>query len=288
MDLKVPETPGWLRTPRRIAHRVYVETQHDNIAIVAAGVAFYGVLAILPALFIAVSLYGLFTDPGEVERQLDALLGVFPGASAQILGTQMQSVAQTSSAGLSIGFAVSLAALAWTVSNATRALVRGVKIAYDQEEQKSILERRAVAIGVTLATIVGGLLALAVVAAVPVWLRRFDPTDSIVTFGNFRWLLVGAGFAAIAGLMYRFAPPRRPEGWRSVVPGTAVATVVWTVASIGFSVYVSSFGRYNEVYGTLGAAVVLLLWFWITSLAILLGAEMNEVLMVDRETSPSP
>jgi len=282
MEWKAPVTPAWLRTPRRIAHEFYTETQHDNITIVAAGVAFYAVLAILPALFISVSLYGLFTDPSEVERQLDALLAVFPGVSAEILDTQMRSIAQASSASLSIGFVASLAALAWTVSNATRALVRGVKIAYDQEEEKSILERRDVAIGATLATIVAGLLALAVIAAVPVWLSRFDPTDAVVTFGNFRWLLIGAGFAAIAGLLYRYAPPNRPDGWRSIVPGVAVATVIWTVASIGFSVYVSSFSRYNEIYGTLGAAVVLLLWFWFTSLAILLGAELNEVLVIQR------
>lgn len=286
MDLKVPETPTWLRTPRRIAHRLYVETQHDNLAIVAAGVAFYSVLAVLPALLIAVSLYGLFTDPAEIERQLDALLDVFPGASAQILEAQMRSIAAASTTSLSIGFATSLAALAWTVSNATRALVRGVKIAYDQEEEKSVLERRHVAVGVTIAAIVIGIVALAIIAAVPVWLSRFDPTESVVTFGNFRWLLVGAGFAAIAGLLYRFAPPRRPDGWRAVAPGIALATVVWTVASIGFSLYVSSFGRYNETYGTLGAAVVLLLWFWFTSLAIILGAELNEVLVVDPQGDP--
>jgi membrane protein len=284
MDLKAPEIPPWLRTPRRIAHRVYVEVQHDSIAIVAAGVAFYAVLAVLPALFIAVSLYGLFTDPGEVERQLDALLAVLPGTTAQIFDDQMRSIAETSNASLSVGFAVSLAALAWTVSNGTRALVRGVKIAYDQEEQKSRLERRDVAIGITLAAIVIGLLALAIIAAVPVWLNQFDPTDSIVTFGNFRWLLVGAGFATIAGLLYRYAPPERPGGWRSVMPGVVVAATVWTVASIGFSIYVSSFGSYNETYGTLGAAVVLLLWFWFTSLAILLGAELNETLATDRQT----
>lgn len=282
MEWKAPVTPAWLRTPRRIAHNFYTETQHDNITIVAAGVAFYAVLAILPALFITVSLYGLFTDPSEVERQLDAVLEVLPGASEQILDTQMRSIAQASSASLSIGFAVSLAALAWTVSNATRALVRGVKIAYDQEEAKSILERRDVAIGATLATIAAGLLALAIIAAVPVWLSRFDPTDAVVTFGNFRWLLLGAGFAAVAGLLFRYSPPNRPDGWRSVVPGVVVATAIWTAASIGFSAYVSSFGRYNEIYGTLGAAVVLLLWFWFTSLAILLGAELNEVLVIHR------
>jgi membrane protein len=267
---------------RRVIHEMRRESQHDNVTIVAAGVAFYAVLAILPALFIAVSLYGLFTDVGEAERQIEAVLNVFPGSAAQIIDTQMRTIANASHANLSFGFVVSLALFAWTVSNATRAVVRGVKIAYDQEEERSFLETRVVAVGVSIAAIVVTLIALAVIAAIPIWLQRFDPTDGIVTFGNFRWALVGAGFALVTGLLYRFAPPSSPEGWRTIIPGTIFATTMWTATSIGFSVYVSSLGRYNETYGTLGAAVVLLLWFWFTFLAMLLGAELNEILILEQ------
>jgi membrane protein len=279
-----PSLSSWSEKPRRIFRRVRSETQRDNIVLVAAGVSFYAVLATIPALVIAVSLYGLFTDVDEAERQIEAVLKVLPGSGAQIVETQMRSIARTSPASLSIGFAVSLGAFAWTVSNATRAIVRGVKIAYDQENEKSLLERRDVALLATVVAIVALLAALAVVAAVPIWLQRFDPTDAIVTFGNFRWVLVGAVFALVAGVLYRYAPPQPPRGLGNVVPGILVATAIWTVVSIGFSIYVSSFGRYNDVYGTLGAAVVLLLWFWFTSIAILLGAELNESLVLDRRT----
>jgi len=278
MDIREPDVPSWTARPRQILLQIRDEARSDNIVLVAAGVAFYAVLAIIPALVIAVSLYGLFTDLDEAERQIEAVLEVLPGSASQIIETQMRSIARTSPASLSISFVVSLVAFAWTVSNATRAIVRGVKIAYDQEDEQSLLERRVVALGATVVGIVSMLFALALVAAVPIWLQRFDPTDAIVTFGNFRWILVGAIFAVLAGLLYRYAPPRRPSGWGSVIPGMLAATTIWTVASIGFSVYVSSFGRYNETYGTLGAAVVLLLWFWFTSLAILLGAEVNEAL----------
>ncbi|MGB5730145.1 MAG: YihY/virulence factor BrkB family protein [Acidimicrobiia bacterium] len=284
MDLRAPNIPHWLGRPRRLFRHIRDESRRDNIVLVAAGVAFYAVLAIIPALVIAVSLYGLFTDSDEAERQIEAVLEVLPGSSSQIVETQMRSIAGTSPASLSIGFVVSLVAFAWTVSNATRAIVRGVKIAYDQEDEQSLLERRDIALGATIVGIVSMLAALALVAAVPIWLRRFDPTDAIVTFGNFRWVLVGAMFALLAGLLYRYAPPQRPKGWSDVFPGTLAATLIWTVASIGFSIYVSSFGRYNETYGTLGAAVVLLLWFWFTSLAILVGAELNEALVLDRRT----
>jgi membrane protein len=269
----------------QVLRDVRVETRHDHVTIVAAGIAFFAMLAVLPALVIAVSLYGLFTDLSEAERQIDAVLKVFPGSAAEIIDTQMRTIANASHTNLSFGFALSLLLFVWTVSNATRALVRGVKIAYDQEEERSILEGRAVAIGVTVAAIVITLIALSIIAAVPIWLQRFDPTDAIVTFGNLRWVLIGTGFALMTGLLYRFAPPDRPSGWRSIVPGAIFATAMWTVTSIGFSVYVSSFGRYNETYGTLGAAVVLLLWFWFTFLAILVGAELNEALMLEQHAA---
>jgi membrane protein len=287
MDLRKPESPPWLDRPILFLREMRVEIRRDNIVLVAAGVSFYAVLAVLPALVIAVSLYGLFTDLDEAGRQIEAVLRVMPGSASQIIETQMRTIAGSSRPSLSIGFVVSLAAFAWTVSNATRAIVRGVKIAYDQENEQSILERRDIAVSVTVVGIVSMLVALALIAAVPVWLRRFDPTHAIVTFGNFRWVLVGGLFAVLAGLLYRFAPPRRPPHWRAVFPGTLAATVIWTVTSIGFSVYVSSFGRYNQTYGTLGAAVVLLLWFWFTSLAILVGAELNEVIDRSRGRSDS-
>lgn len=285
MDLSTRNAPSWFQHWLRIGHEMRVEARRDSIALVAAGVAFYAVLAVLPALFIAISLYGLFTDVGEAERQIDAVLKVFPGSAAQIIDTQMRSIAAASHASLSVGFFISLAVFTWTVSNATRAIVRGVKIAYDQEDGQSVLEGRAVAVGITVSAIAITLFALAIIAAVPIWLQRFDPTQAIVTFGNFRWLLVGAGFALVVGLLYRYAPPRRPDGWHTVLPGTAFATAMWTATSIGFSIYVSSLGRYNETYGTLGAAVVLLLWFWFTTLAILLGAELNEALILEHDST---
>jgi membrane protein len=278
-----PKARYWLA----IANDVRIETRHDNVVIVAAGVAFYAVLAILPALFLLLSIYGLFTDLDQAERQIDALLDVLPGSTMATLGGQMRSIAAASHASLNFGFAASVAALAWTVSNATRALVRAIKIAYDQETEQSILENRVVAIALSLGVIIALITSLAFIAAVPVILARFDPTHVIVTFGNLRWLLIGCGVLFGIGLLYRYAPPRRPQGWRSVMPGAVMATLLWTASSLGFSIYVSSFGNYNETYGTLGAAVVLLLWFWFTALAIILGAEFNEALIKRPDDGPS-
>ena len=272
-------TLSW-RSWANVARAVWREMRVDNVTLLAAGVAFYSVLALLPALIIAVSVYGIFTTTAEAERQIDALLEVLPEATARTLATQIRPIVGFSATGLSLGVLVSVAALLWTTSNVTRAIVRAVVVAYDQEELKSPLERRPIVLTLTLLVILGGLLTLAFIAAIPVWLARFDPTDAIVTFGNLRWLLIAVLMVGGTALLYRYAPPRRPGGWLAVLPGSVVATVIWTLASLGFSTYVGSFGRYNQTYGVLGAAVILLLWFWLTALAVIVGAELNEVLEV--------
>jgi membrane protein len=274
--------PNWGENAVSVLRDLRHEMQHDNIVIISAGVAFYAVLAILPALFISISLYGIFTTPLEAERQVASLLVVLPDSVEGTLDTQMRTIAATSHASLSLGFAASTVALLWTVSNATRAMVRAVKIAYDQETERSPLERRWVSLAISIAVIIGGIIALSLVAAVPVWLKRFDPTHAIVTFGNTRWLFLIAGTSFVVGLLYRYAPPHKPDSWRDVVPGVITATVMWVATSLGFSVYVSSYGSYNATYGALGAAVVLLLWFWLTALSVIFGAELNEVLRLHR------
>ena len=281
--LPVPRiVKDWLH----IADEVRVESAHDNVVIVAAGVAFYALLAVIPGLFLAVTVYGLFTDTAEAERQIDALIEILPASSAAVLEAQVREIAATSHASLSVGFGLSIAALLWTVSNATRAIVRAVKIAYDQEDQRSILERRDVAIGLTFGVVVMIIISLAIIAAVPVWVSSLDPDHSFVSLHNLRWILVAVGFAVVVGLLYRFAPPDRPDTLRHVVPGVILASVLWLVSSFGFSFYVSSFGSYNETYGALGAAVVLMLWFWFTALSVILGAELNEVLTLRHRASP--
>jgi membrane protein len=273
---------GW-RDWRGVARALWREIRHDDVALLAAGVAFYSVLALLPALLLAVSVYGLFTDPAEAARQTVALLEVLPEATARTLDTQITPIAGFSTTSLSIGALISVAALVWTTSNAFRALVRSVVIAYDQEELRSPLQRRPVVLGLTLVVIAGGLMVLALIAAVPVWLSRIDPTKTIVTFGNLRWLLIGLAMFGGIAFLYRYAPPHRSPTWLAVLPGTIAAALIWMVASWGFSVYAGSVSSYNETYGVLGAAVVLLLWFWLTAIAVILGAELNAVLQLHED-----
>lgn len=244
---------------------------------VAAGVAFFGALAVVPALIIAVSVYGIFTDPSEAESHVAALLDVMPDETARALEAQIHPIADFSHFHLTIGLVVAALALLWTTSNASRAMVRAVCIAAGQTTGRSSLERRLAAVGLTLVVILVVTAAIGMIAAVPVWLSFLDPNHVVVNFGNLRWallaLLVGAGTAAL----YRSAPPNRPESWSLVMPGALLATGLWLVISIGFSVYVSSFANYNETYGALGAGAVLLLWLWLSALSLIVGAQFNAV-----------
>lgn len=272
----------WMDNLKAVAIHVYGDIRDHNAMLVAAGVAFYAVLALLPALTMLLALYGIFVELEEAERQIDGLLGVLPGSAMRLIDTQLRASAAANHATLSIGFGVSLLILGWTVSNATRAIVRAVKLAYDQELQRSKLEQRGIALLLSFGMILALVVSLAVVAAVPVFLTRFDPTHHLVTFGNVRWIFVAGAMVAGSGILYRYAPPDRPRSWREVLPGASFSMAVWTVASIGFSVYVSSFGSYDETHGSLGTSVVLLLWFWLSALAIIVGAEVNQGIAIKR------
>lgn len=252
--------------------------QAESSTLVAAGVAFFGSLAVIPAMAIAVSIYGIFTNPSEAAVHVDALLGVMPEATVRALEAQIHPVADFSHFNLSISLILSVVALLWTVSNATRAMVRAVVIAYGQRHLRSPLETRLASIGVTVVVITVATAAVAIIAAIPIWLSVVDRDHVIVNFANLRWGLIVILFGSGVALLYRVAPPVKPGSWRSVFPGALIATGLWLAISFGFSTYVSEFGRYNETYGALGAGAVLLLWFWLSSLVVILGAQINALL----------
>ena len=249
----------------------------DGSSLVAAGVAFYGALATIPGLILLVSFYGIFTDTAQAERHVDLLLDVLPATTVRALEAQIHPLADFSHFHLSLGLLVSVAAILWTVSNAARAIVRAVVIAYGQAGRKSRFEARLVSIGVALGFIVLGTLALGLIAAIPAWLTVFDPDHALVNFANLRWGLIAAVAVVGTTALYRLAPPDRPPTWRAVLPGSLIATALWLAVSLGFSLYVSNVARYNATYGGLASGAVLLLWFWLTAAIIILGAQLNFV-----------
>lgn len=262
---------GW----RDILMRTKDEMTRDHITVVAAGVAFFGLLALFPAITALISIAGLTLDPAEVERQLEQVASVLPEDAAGIIEEQAREVASSGTgAGLAAAGGILLAL--YSASKGMKSLMEGMNIAYDEEEQRGFLKLNAVALGLTLFLILGLILALGTTVVLPAVLSFLDLSGTVETLiAVLKWPLLAV--LAILGLavIYRFGPSREAPKWRWISPGAVAATLVWIAASIAFSIYVRNFGSYNETYGALGGVIILLTWLWVSALIVLMGAELN-------------
>jgi membrane protein len=261
---------GWLD----IVKRSVKQLQSDNISVVAAGVAFYFFLALVPALIAVISVYGLVAQPADVQRQLESVVAALPADAANLVLSQAQTVVEQGSASLGLGLVISILAALLAASQGMLAIIKALNIAYDEEESRKFLRQRALALlltaGVAAAAVlgVGGMV---VVANLAKSLGTFEKIALTVL----RWPVLAALGALALAAIFRYAPDRDPASWRWVTPGAIAATLLWLVASVGFSFYVRNFGSYNETYGSLTAVVVLLLWLFLTAFAIVFGAELD-------------
>lgn len=278
---KPTEVPkqGWLD----VLSRTKQQLNEDNLTIVAAGVAFYAFVAFVPALAVLIALYGLIADPAQVADHITSLASVLPGEVVPLLRDQMMRIAGDSTAagwGAVIGVLVAL----YSSANATKAIITGLNIAYEEEERRSFLKLSAIAIVLTLGAIVGVVLAIGLVAVLPPVLESMRLGDNVSTVLNLlRWPLLVAGFIAGLAVLYRYGPCRDDAKWRWISPGALLATGLWIAGSALFSLYVSKAGSYDKVYGPLGAVVVFLMWLFISAFVVLIGAELNSEL--ERQTS---
>lgn len=268
---------------RIVARRALVESRADRITLLAAGVAFYAFLALVPALIATVSVYGLVADPAQLTAEVrDATAGL-PEEARDLITAQLKGVTQSSDRGLGLGVALGVAIALSTASAGVRNLLGAVGIAYETAETRGFLRVRAVSILLTLAAILFYGAAFVIVAVIPGTLDDLGVgfAGRTVAF-VFRYGLLGAGLLLGLAAVYRFGPDHAPAErppWSTrrqlLSPGAIVATALWLIASGLFSLFVANFGSYNETYGSLGAIVVLLLWLWISGLVVILGAEVN-------------
>lgn len=263
---------GW----KDVLFRVKAEVAEDRIGMVAASVAFYAMLAIFPALIALVLVYGLVADPTQVEQQVASVASALPESARSLLESQLRDIVSTSGGALGIGLVVSILGALWAASGGMNALIQAINVVYDEEEKRSFLKLRALSIGLTLGAIlfvVLVVLAIGVLPAVFGLVGLGSATETLLAIG--RWPLL-ALFATVGlSIVYRYAPCRTKAKWRWVTWGGAIATLLWLGATALFSFYVTNFGSYNETYGALGGVIVLLLWLYITSYAVLLGAEID-------------
>jgi len=268
---QIPPTGWW-----QVTRRAFKESTSDNVGILAGGVAFFAFLAIPPALIAGLTLYGLVADPQTVARQMQALAGSLPREAQPLIADQLNTLANGGNGALSIGLVISVLAAVWSASTGTSNLMAAVNIAYDQQESRGFLKLRATALALTLGAIVFVLLTLFLVAVVPPLLQALQlGVVGTILAQVLRWaLLVGLVVGALA-IVYRVAPDRNAPKFAWTSPGALTATVLWMLGSVGFSLYVNNFGSYNKTYGALAGVIVFLLWLYLTSYIILLGAEIN-------------
>ncbi|MDQ3885880.1 MAG: YihY/virulence factor BrkB family protein [Actinomycetota bacterium] len=263
---------GWWQVIKRAVR----ESSADNVPMLAGGVAFFAFLALFPAFIAALNLYGLLADPAQVTRQVQSIASALPQSAQSLLTDQLTSVAQGSGGALTTGLVISLFVALFSASSGTGNLMTAINLAYDEEESRGIIKLRAIALGLTLGAIVFVLLTLTLVAVVPVVLSTLG-LGVIAQVGAqlARWvLLVGLVIVGLA-VLYRLAPDRDSPRFRWVSPGALVATLLWLIGSVLFSLYVNFFGNYNKTYGALAGVIVLMLWLYLTSYVVLLGAEIN-------------
>lgn len=248
----------------------------DYIGLLAAGVAFYFFMAAFPALAALISLYGLFADPAFIPDQLAHLENLLPPESLKILADQATSIASSGNAALGLGFLAGVALAIFSTTKGVTALIKGLNVAYSLRERRNILVLNYTAFTLTFAMMVYLLFALTLIAFMPAFFNIIHVPDEIAAWLlSLRWpLLLLSGMVGLQ-ILYHFAPDHTVCRWRWISPGSIVATLLWLGGSSLFSLFVSNFGNYNETYGSLGAVAVLLLWFWLSGLTILFGAEIN-------------
>lgn len=264
-------TRGWLDVGRRMWSR-----QADaNLGLIAAGIAFYGLLSLFPGLTAAVAFAGLVYDPSILIENSQTFAVMLPDAAREIITDQLREVLGADGKSLGIAALFALALAVYSASRAVSNFIVGLNVVYEESETRGFFRLVLLQLALTVALIAGLLLAVFIVAALPAiaaWFGQWLLEDIVLLL---RWpVLFVIGAFGIA-LLYRFAPDRRYAKWRWLTPGATVACLLWVAGSFGFSGYVQSFGQYNETFGALGGVIILLTWLWLSAFIVLLGALLD-------------
>jgi membrane protein len=263
---------GW----KDVLLRVYNNLSKDRVILVAAGITFYTILAIFPAIAAMVALYGLFADPSSIATQFDNLVGVLPEGAIAIIKQEISRVAAQSNNTLGFTFLASLAISLWSANAGIKSLFDGLNLVYDQEEKRGLIRLNVVSLVFTTGAIVLLLASMVVIVALPLLFDSLgleQEIDLIVRVG--RWPLMLLVITVAVAIVYRYGPSREQPQWRWITWGSAFASIVWLAASILFSWYAASFGSYNKTYGSLGAIIAFMVWIWLSTIVVLIGAEID-------------
>ncbi|MCO4785032.1 MAG: YihY/virulence factor BrkB family protein [Marinomonas atlantica] len=259
-----------------ISKRTFNQMTEDNLSLVAAGVAFYALLAIFPAIAALVSIYAYFVSPDEIRQHLSQFVTILPASSRELILSQVSDFKQSSQTSLSLSAIGTLLLTIWSSSKGSQALITACNISYREYEKRSFLKALLVRLMFSVGAISVAVFALIIIAILPIVLNLVGLKDSLdLLIKLISWPLLACIFHFALVLLYRYAPHRKVAKWRWITLGSLFATVLWIVASIGFSFYVSHFASYNETYGSLGGVVIMLMWLFISAYIVILGAVIN-------------
>jgi membrane protein len=261
---------GW----KDILIRSWKEFGDDQAPLVAAGVTFYTLLALFPALGAFAALYGLFADVAEAQRHLALLSAVLPPDALRFVGEQLVRLSAGHEGGLSLAFLGGLLLSIWSANGAMKAMITAMNIAYDEKEKRGFIKKTVTSLAFTVGFLAFGLASIAALA-IP---AAIEPYMGAAAATLFRWITYPALLACLAlglALLYRFGPSRDRVRWRWITPGSAAAMLLWVVASALFSIYVANFANYEKTYGSLGAVIGFMMWLYFSAQVVLLGAELN-------------
>jgi membrane protein len=266
--------PWW----RAVLLETYDAMGRDRLLAVAAGVVFYALLAIFPAITAFVSSYGLFAKASAIQEDLSLLANVLPAGGISIIQEQIARIAEQPS-GLSVGFGVGLLIALWSANAGLKALIDAMNVIEGQDERRTFVRLNLLSLTMTLGAIIFLLLAVGAVVAFPLVMSTFGLKDFTATATWLvRWPLLLALMVGTLTVFYRFGPSRdgAPRGWFS--PGAVIAALLWLAGSSALSFYLSNFADYNATYGSLGAAIGLMMWMWLSTVVVLLGAQLDSVI----------
>ena len=263
---------GW----KDILWRTYEEFNDDRLLAIAAGVVFFGLLAVFPAVTALVSSYGLFADPSTIGANLQTLAVMLPEGSFQIVQDQIARVLEKGSSALGWTFLFGLVLALWSANAGVKAVIDALNVVYDEREKRSFIGLNLLSLSFTIGGIAALLLMVSAVVAFPLALDYLAlPPDSRLIVSLARWPLMFVVLLTALAILYRFGPSRRAPRWEWLSIGTLLAAVLWIAGSAGLSWYLSNFGDYNATYGSLGAAIGLMMWMWMSAIIMLFGAELN-------------
>lgn len=268
---KIP-APGWKDTLTRVKN----DLKDDHVSMVSAAMAYYALFAFVPAISATVLMYAWISDPAEISQHIAKASQFIPAELQQILKTQLGTLASQAESSLGLGAIFSLLLALWGASKASKAIMEAMNIIYEEDDKRGFFKKNFMALGMTFLAIVLGILALGVIVVIPAITNLFNFGQAIeMGFTVASWVILLGLFSFFLSFAYRFGPDRQKAKWKWVSAGAIIAAVLWAVVSALFSWYAKEFGNFNKTYGSLGAMIVLMTWFYLSSYVILLGGEIN-------------